>query len=247
MRVYVASPFEDWRYAQEAMAALREAGHVITCDWTVEAVKYPPGDPEPSPEVRKGAAIADLAGVANADFVLALTSPSKEKGCGMWTEVGYAIGRGVPFGTVGEMRNRSVFCELAAFQVKTVPMAVELLKMGIMRLLPLLDYTTLSGTSMRRPATLRTLDLVRAERSRQVRLLEDRKIPFDCADTKASREQKLSVLVEEVGEVARVVCEASQTHDGDLLGQGEHARKLREELVQVAAVATAWAETFPCP
>lgn len=43
---------------------------------------------------------------------------------------------------------------------------------------------------------------------------------------------KLVVLVEEVGEVARAIC------DGDA---DDH---LLEELVQVAAVATAWAETL---
>lgn len=45
---------------------------------------------------------------------------------------------------------------------------------------------------------------------------------------------KLSVLTEEVGEVAKAI------NDGDL-------QNLREELVQVAAVAIAWLETFDDP
>lgn len=44
---------------------------------------------------------------------------------------------------------------------------------------------------------------------------------------------KLAVLTEEVGEVARALLEL------------ESPERLRAELVQVAAVATAWAETLP--
>lgn len=46
----------------------------------------------------------------------------------------------------------------------------------------------------------------------------------------------LPVLTEEVGEVARVLCEAAQGNvDGDVARQ-----MLRDELVQVAAMACAW-------
>lgn len=44
---------------------------------------------------------------------------------------------------------------------------------------------------------------------------------------------KLAVLTEEVGEVARALLDR------------ESPERLRAELVQVAAVATAWAETLP--
>lgn len=46
----------------------------------------------------------------------------------------------------------------------------------------------------------------------------------------------LPVLVEEVGEVARVMCEERHGH----IDHTEAAIQLREELVQVAAMTTAW-------
>lgn len=48
----------------------------------------------------------------------------------------------------------------------------------------------------------------------------------------------LPVLVEEIGEVARVLCD----HELSLHDSGEALRKLREELVQVGAMTAAWVE-----
>lgn len=67
------------------------------------------------------------------------------------------------------------------------------------------------------------------ERQRQQELLEIKKIPWDTSDPVIPTAMKLSVLVEEVGEVARAILEESN---------------LREELIQVAAVAVAWAESL---
>ena len=50
----------------------------------------------------------------------------------------------------------------------------------------------------------------------------------DCSSSKVADTTKLAVLTEEVGEVARAILEQSPT--------------LIDELVQVAAVATAWIE-----
>lgn len=52
---------------------------------------------------------------------------------------------------------------------------------------------------------------------------------------------KMSVLTEEVGEVAEHVCEAHA--EGGLTP--ERAAELKIELIQVAAVAVAWAESLP--
>jgi hypothetical protein len=50
-------------------------------------------------------------------------------------------------------------------------------------------------------------------------------------DSRKKRDRKLTILTEEVGEVARAI------HDGD-------DKNLRDELVQVAAVAIAWLEAI---
>jgi hypothetical protein len=73
------------------------------------------------------------------------------------------------------------------------------------------------------------LRAVTAERLRQVQLKTEGRFEHTCADPEATDGYRLTVLVEEVGEVARAVLES----DG---------RGLREELVQVAAVAVAWIE-----
>jgi hypothetical protein len=71
------------------------------------------------------------------------------------------------------------------------------------------------------------LRAVTSERCRQVQLRTEGRIPWSCADPLVSPGERLAVLVEEVGEVARAL------NDG--VG-------LRDELVQVAAVAVAWIE-----
>lgn len=72
---------------------------------------------------------------------------------------------------------------------------------------------------------------VEAERFRQEELCALGKFEHTCAHPEWTDRQRLPVLVEEVGEVARAI----QTGDLD---------NLREELVQVAAVAVAWVEAI---
>ena len=67
------------------------------------------------------------------------------------------------------------------------------------------------------------------ERSRQEQLKAEGKFTYTCADAEMTDGQRLAVLVEEVGEVARAM------NDG---------KGLREELIQVAAVAVAWVEAI---
>lgn len=68
------------------------------------------------------------------------------------------------------------------------------------------------------------------ERRRQVRLMKAGKIPHACEDPQTEDAYRLGVLIEEVGEVGKAVHEE----------EGDEA--LYIELVQVAAVASAWAE-----
>jgi NTP pyrophosphatase (non-canonical NTP hydrolase) len=78
-------------------------------------------------------------------------------------------------------------------------------------------------------AHVSVLDDVADERYRQERLKAAGKFAHTCADVELSDDACCRVLGEEFGEVCRAL------NDGDLAN-------LREELIQVAAVAVAWIE-----
>jgi NTP pyrophosphatase (non-canonical NTP hydrolase) len=69
------------------------------------------------------------------------------------------------------------------------------------------------------------------------------KFTFTCASPVACDNRKLRVLVEEVGEVAEAIDHLEQLNRTSKAAakQRDH---LREELVQVAAVAVAWLESL---
>lgn len=73
---------------------------------------------------------------------------------------------------------------------------------------------------------------INLERARQERLAGfERKIPFTCAWNGVSGGDKVTVLTEELGEVARAVQERDEV-------------QLREELTQLAACCCAWLEAL---
>jgi len=76
------------------------------------------------------------------------------------------------------------------------------------------------------------------ERLRQEELKAAGRFSFTCADDGLSLGEKLAVLGEEFGEVARAVLEAMEKVND------VHGVNLRKELIQVAAVAMAWAESL---
>lgn len=117
------------------------------------------------------------------------------------------------------------------------------------------------------------LEEVRDERARQEQLKRAGKFLWSCADNVVvlpvasnqaipphghahpvdgvrqrkhiTHAERMTVLSEEVGEAAREVCDAMISGDkGDEEKQREHVKKLRNELVQVAAVAVAWIESI---
>ena len=77
------------------------------------------------------------------------------------------------------------------------------------------------------------------ERERQESLKAAGKFPATCADN-IPETTKCCVLTEENGEVARVLCERACNPESEEASDA----KLYEELVQVAAVATAWCESL---
>ncbi len=79
------------------------------------------------------------------------------------------------------------------------------------------------------------LDLVASERGRQVFLKSQGKFAYTCADPEITHAEASAVLSEETGEVAHEVNEG-------IGGRYIDKRRLLKELIEVAAVAVAWAE-----
>ena len=79
---------------------------------------------------------------------------------------------------------------------------------------------------------------VQLEIERQRKLKVAGKFRFSCQDD-IPLSQKLAILMEEIGEVAECVVEAEINEKEGWLDD------LQTELIQVAAVATAWASTLP--
>ncbi len=77
---------------------------------------------------------------------------------------------------------------------------------------------------------------IRAEMLRQDLLKAEGRFAHHCGDAELSNPERLAVLAEEFGEVARAILEQGKLAN-DVTGAD-----LREELVQVAAVAAKWIE-----
>jgi NTP pyrophosphatase (non-canonical NTP hydrolase) len=76
------------------------------------------------------------------------------------------------------------------------------------------------------------------ERYRQEQLKMEGRFRFTCSDLEMPEPEKLAVLMEEVGEAARALLEKLR------LANDVHGKDLKKELIQVAAVAVAWAESL---
>lgn len=87
--------------------------------------------------------------------------------------------------------------------------------------------------------TANVLALVDAERRRQERKCATERAAgrnwVTCSDPAMPDGDKLAVLVEEVGEVSRELCDARAE-------RRPPSPNLKTELIQIAAVAVAWAE-----
>ena len=92
------------------------------------------------------------------------------------------------------------------------------------------------------PAMLSVFARISAERGRQKLLYLTGKITFDCASTLPDPNRKFRVLTEELGEVAKELDKLEQLRDRR--GEKFVLEDLRDELVQVAAVAVAWLESL---
>lgn len=75
------------------------------------------------------------------------------------------------------------------------------------------------------------LSAIKRERARQEELRAGGRFAYTCASPTVLNIYKLPILTEEVGEVAKAICE-------------KDADQLQTELIQVAAVAVAWLEAL---
>ena len=90
--------------------------------------------------------------------------------------------------------------------------------------------------------TSRVLLDVGFERLRQEQLKAEGRFKHTCADPEMNHVECLAVLVEEVGEVARAALELGGLVSDKHRDKVECELDLYKELIQVAAVAVAWAE-----
>jgi hypothetical protein len=94
---------------------------------------------------------------------------------------------------------------------------------------------------MKNKLTNKMLKRVSEERARQRKLLDAGKIKHDCASPAVLSTLKLPVLMEEVGEVAKEILEWPNFNDP---ARDAVRIRMQTELIQVAAVAVAWAESL---
>jgi NTP pyrophosphatase (non-canonical NTP hydrolase) len=82
------------------------------------------------------------------------------------------------------------------------------------------------------------LEAIDTERKRQEMLRAEGRFTYTCASPEMSNAERLTVLAEEYGEIAHEVNEG--------IGEGKEINllALRKELVQTAAVAVSWIESY---
>ena len=100
MKVYVAASSQHATQAARFMREIRQAGHEITYDWTVDVLKFGAGDPKEVPEdVMRKAAENDRRGVRECHLFILLWSPMAY---GALMELGMAMERRKRIWIIGE-------------------------------------------------------------------------------------------------------------------------------------------------
>lgn len=109
LSAYVAAPFEDYERAASMMERLRSIGFSIPVDWTHDARAALSDGKKHTDGEMFHCALEDRRGAEDADVFVLLTPASKDKGCGMWTELGFALGAGAYIVITGPQRDRNIF------------------------------------------------------------------------------------------------------------------------------------------
>jgi nucleoside 2-deoxyribosyltransferase len=104
--LYVASAFANKPAVRDLMARLKDAGHTVTWDWTVEDASHlKPGSPEWTAYLQ-ACGRRDMTGIAVSDAVIVLAHQDMKD---TRFEMGYAVGRGMPVFVLDADRTVSVF------------------------------------------------------------------------------------------------------------------------------------------
>lgn len=106
MKIYVASKTDNWQSVAFLQERLREGGHKITCDWTVNVKEV--GGAAVSDQERQAFADADLQGVRECDVFILLCYTGM---CGAYIEFGAALADGKTILVAGKPERDSVFFE----------------------------------------------------------------------------------------------------------------------------------------
>jgi hypothetical protein len=111
MRVYIAGASAEPERVRAAMGCARAAGLDVTFDWLAMIEAAGAANEGLDDEQRKLASRLGLCAVEAADIVwlLAPEAPS----CGVWVELGYALGHGISVIVSGRARVRCIFAALA--------------------------------------------------------------------------------------------------------------------------------------
>lgn len=101
MRVYVAGKWEEKARVREVQQQLRDAGHVITHDWTSEE----------EVGITQEHAVNDKNGVLTADAFIGIFEKDLRYS-GALSEMGIAIAKGIPIHILGDAINNNIFLML---------------------------------------------------------------------------------------------------------------------------------------
>ena len=106
MRLYVASAFSNKPEVHEVQAAVINAGHTISHDWTTEDASHlPAGSPEFYAYLEE-CGVRDFVGVLSADAVIVIAHPDMGD---TKAELGIALGLGMPVFVLYPERKHCVF------------------------------------------------------------------------------------------------------------------------------------------
>lgn len=92
-RIYIAASFEQRDEVRELYGRLREAGHIITADWTTHKEIVSLESEEEREALKRQYAIEDTEGVTSATVYVLLLGERKSTGAHI--ELGIALGAGI--------------------------------------------------------------------------------------------------------------------------------------------------------
>lgn len=123
-KVYVAAWFDWLQQAKAAASELERAGYIVTSPWITGETNTAKGYPF------QRAALDDLQGVREADYLMILTLPfgTFYNGGGRWVEFGYALALSKRMVVIGN--HETIFCHLPNVRVyPTVGAAINFMNL----------------------------------------------------------------------------------------------------------------------